>query len=212
VQNLTKLPSLNNYYFTGYSVSWFWMKVDNIYIPKKGFLFNIKGVTGEKKIPKNPEFPESFYNNVSLKSFKIKLEADLNAYIPLSPRNSIYLRTLSGFQENDQIFENELFLFGGFQSLKGFDEQNFKASEFYMFSSEYRFFLEKLSYLSFFFNYAYYNNSVNQTEDTPFGLGLGSGFVTKAGIFSLYYALGKEKNIPMQIKNGKVHFGFISYF
>jgi len=46
----------------------------------------------------------------------------------------------------------------------------------------------------------------------PFGFGAGFTFQTKAGLLSLSYAMGKQKNIPLDLQKGKIHFGITSYF
>ncbi|MCC6690169.1 MAG: hypothetical protein IT235_01425, partial [Bacteroidia bacterium] len=53
------------------------------------------------------------------------------------------------------------------------------------------------------------NTSVH---DTPYGFGAGTSFETKAGIFSLDYALGSQLGNPIYLKSGKIHFGIVSYF
>jgi hemolysin activation/secretion protein len=79
---------------------------------------------------------------------------------------------------------------------------------------EWRYLLEQNSYAYLFWNGAYYENrSVNKfIHDTPYGFGLGLSFETKAGIFSLNYAIGKQFNNPIDIRAAKVHFGLISFF
>lgn len=49
-------------------------------------------------------------------------------------------------------------------------------------------------------------------SDQPFGFGAGFSFGTNLGIFSISYALGKQFNNPIELKNGKVHFGYVTYF
>ncbi|HQI46911.1 MAG TPA: hypothetical protein PLC59_12715, partial [Bacteroidales bacterium] len=61
---------------------------------------------------------------------------------------------------------------------------------------------------------AYYDSKTVQKyiHDTPYGFGAGVCFETKAGIFSLTYALGKQFDNPIYLKSGKIHFGVVSYF
>jgi len=49
-------------------------------------------------------------------------------------------------------------------------------------------------------------------SDNPFGFGAGMSFETKAGIFSIMYALGKQFDNPIDMKSAKIHFGIISTF
>ena len=73
---------------------------------------------------------------------------------------------------------------------------------------------DKNSSVFAFYDGAFYeNNSLNTYEqDTPFGFGVGVNFQTGAGIFTLSYGLGAQKSNPILVKNGKVHFGFVSLF
>jgi hypothetical protein len=48
--------------------------------------------------------------------------------------------------------------------------------------------------------------------DTPLGFGVGTSFETKAGIFALTYALGQQFDNPIELRAGKIHFGFTSLF
>ena len=54
--------------------------------------------------------------------------------------------------------------------------------------------------------------SVSTVKHTPFGFGLGISFETKAGIFSLNYALGYQENELAPLRAAKIHFGFVNFF
>lgn len=65
-----------------------------------------------------------------------------------------------------------------------------------------------------FWNGAWYANTVRTPviSDRPYGFGAGLNFETGAGIFSLYYAVGRQFNNPVEFNKAKVHFGFVNYF
>ena len=46
----------------------------------------------------------------------------------------------------------------------------------------------------------------------PVGLGTGLSLETNSGVFSFAMALGRTKEIPWDISNAKIHFGYISQF
>ncbi|MCX6181458.1 MAG: hypothetical protein NT150_05995 [Bacteroidetes bacterium] len=48
--------------------------------------------------------------------------------------------------------------------------------------------------------------------DHPYGFGAGFSFETKAGIFSLNYAIGKQLGNPIDFGAAKIHFGFLNQF
>ncbi|MBU2018324.1 MAG: hypothetical protein KJ941_01650, partial [Bacteroidetes bacterium] len=78
---------------------------------------------------------------------------------------------------------------------------------------EYRFLLDRDSRLFLFYDYTWYENR-GQTyfNDQPFGFGGGLAFGTNIGTFSILYALGSQQNNPIELRNGRVHFGYVAYF
>jgi hypothetical protein len=48
--------------------------------------------------------------------------------------------------------------------------------------------------------------------DYPLGFGAGINMQTRAGIFSLNYALGKQFDNPINVGNAKIHIGYINRF
>ena len=51
-------------------------------------------------------------------------------------------------------------------------------------------------------------------EKWPFGFGLGLTLETKAGLFGLSYAIGKDSDPSrfVNLRNAKIHFGYVNYF
>jgi hypothetical protein len=105
---------------------------------------------------------------------------------------------------------------GGINSLKGFNEQSIFASNFNMIDIEYRYLIGDDSHIKLFWNGAYYEDKsfgrLNKITDYPWGFGIGGNFETGAGLLSIMYALGKEKNNRFDLRTGKIHFGISSYF
>lgn len=135
-------------------------------------------------------------------------------FIPFMNRSTLKISNQSAFIYGETLFQNELFRIGGLKTLRGFDEESIFASAYSIFTLEYRFILEQNSYMYVFGDGAWYeNNSAKQyVNDTPFGFGAGISFETKAGIFSISYALGKQFDNPIQLRGGKIHFGIVNYF
>ncbi len=112
------------------------------------------------------------------------------------------------------MFKNELFRIGGLRTLRGFDEESINASNYTIGTIEFRYLLEQNSYTYLFFDGGYYeNNSIEGFQsDFPFGFGAGISFETKAGIFSLNYALGYQQRELAPLRSAKIHFGFVNFF
>ena len=57
------------------------------------------------------------------------------------------------------------------------------------------------------------NKSVTvQTSNTFLGVGLGMAFETKAGIFNISYANGKRNDLKFDLRESKIHIGYLNYF
>jgi hypothetical protein len=47
---------------------------------------------------------------------------------------------------------------------------------------------------------------------TYFGTGLGLAFESKVGIFNLAWAVGKRSDAEFNLRQSKIHFGFLNFF
>lgn len=211
---LTVLPSYADISSQLYGIGVYNENLDYILNPRKGFVINASGSLGNKRIKKNPALNEALYEGLNLKTNIYNAELIASYYFPLSKRSVIKIGTNSGYTFNENLFENELFRIGGLLTLRGFDEESIFASLYSIQTLEYRFILEQNSYLFAFFDGAYYENeNINGfVADRPFGFGAGMSFETKAGIFSISYALGKQFDNPILFRSAKIHFGFVNFF
>lgn len=142
-----------------------------------------------------------------------KTEITLNYYLSFTKRNIIKLVQSTEVFTAPSYFQNELLRFGGMNSQRGFREEELRATSRILGSVEYRFLLDKNSYLFIFYDQSWYENKIALIKrDTPLGIGSGLSFGTEIGIFSISYAIGKQLNNPLLLKNGNIHFGYISYF
>jgi hemolysin activation/secretion protein len=57
------------------------------------------------------------------------------------------------------------------------------------------------------------NNSQNTEVDHNYlSTGIGLAFETKVGIFNLAWAIGRRDDLPFNLRQSKIHFGFVNYF
>lgn len=204
-----------------YGVSLFYRQLDNKLNPRRGVDFTIFGGIGTKLIQNYNSMPDSV--NFSIDNNLLESEAGLNVdiYFPIY-KNFVFhfgnvSRYLNQYADSDKeafVFENEMYRFGGAKTLRGFDENAFVASIYSVQNVEIRYLFEENSAFYLFWNGAYYYKKLIEKtiEDFPQGFGAGINFETKAGIFSLSYALGQQFDNPVEIKAAKIHFGYISRF
>jgi len=112
------------------------------------------------------------------------------------------------------FYQNQLLKLGGINTLRGFDEKSIYASAWSVFSLEPRVLFGKNSAFFLFTDLAWYESRLlkDYYMDWPLSVGAGMNIDTKAGIFKLVYALGKQQNNTFKFSNSKVHFGFSARF
>lgn len=211
---LTVLPSYADVTSQLYGIEMHNGNLDYLLNPRKGYQVNISGSLGNKIIKKNPQIDDQLYENIDLKSTLYNAELNANYYISITKRSIIKLASKNGYTFNENLFDNELLRIGGLLTLRGFDEESIFASMYSIETIEYRYILEQNSYMYLFFDGAYYENDGIEefVADRPFGFGVGMSFETKAGIFSISYALGKQFDNPILFRSAKIHFGFVNFF
>lgn len=214
LEDITVLPPYADINTTGYGATAHWEELDYRLNPRKGFLMNINTVIGNRTITRNTGINPEAYENIPLESTQYQGLLEWQLFLPLAGNHVAAVSSQSAFIYSETIFDNELYRIGGLKSLRGFDEESIFASSYSMLNLEYRYLTDLNSFLFVFFNGAWYerNGSSSYVNDIPWGIGTGYNFQTKLGIMSISYALGKQFDNPIQIRNGKVHFGIVNYF
>jgi len=206
--------SYSDYRKSMYGFAFRFRNLDFIYNPRKGYDLNLNIAVGTRKIVEKPNAVESYYKDVDLFTIRYRAHGKIMGYVPLQKRWVLVLGAEGGCLFGKQNLVNELFRIGGMNSLQGFDDRSIRASSYGIALVELRFLIAQIAYINAFFNGAWYEqkNSGNYLHDFPFGFGLGITFTTKAGLFYLSYALGKQLDNPISFKTGKIHFGLAVQF
>lgn len=216
LKHIITLPPYADITSSIYGISFKSERLDYRLNPRRGYSVFVTIGAGNKTIKQNPKLDANIYNGLKLNSVQYSSEFEAEIFVPIKNRSTLKIGNRSAYLQNDNMFRNELYRIGGFKTLRGFDEESIFASQYSIFTLEYRYLLEENSYLYFFGDAAYYENHsvsfIGDRYDTPYGFGAGISFETKAGIFSINYALGREFTNPINLKAGKVNFGIVNYF
>lgn len=214
LENIQQLPNYAEVSVNMYGAGIKYEKLDYRLNPRKGFYILLNASAGKKTIKKNSNINPAVYENIKLVSTQYIGDFEGAVFIPFANRNTFKIGNQTGFVEGENTFQNELIRIGGLKTLRGFDEESIFTSRYSIATIEYRFLLEQNSYLFLFYDQAWYENRNvrNYVYDHPSGFGAGVSFETKAGIFSINYALGKQFDNPIQLRSGKIHFGLVNYF
>jgi len=141
-----------------------------------------------------------------------RLDIKANHIFNLNGVNSVYLNTHTRFLSSENYFINELFRFGGINSMRGFDENSIDASFLSVINTEYRFLLNLNTYLHSIIDIGYFENDILDLKSQIYSFGVGLGLRTNSGIFKLELANGTFEGQDFKFSNTKLHISLKSRF
>ena len=194
--------------------------------PRKGNDLQLTAAVGTKKIKKNNQISElkdpgdpafnfdKLYDSVKLKTYQFRIKTTAARYFPLGKQGAIKTALNAGIFQSGNTFRNELFQLGGYKSLRGFDEESEYLPQYAILTAEYHYLVGQRSYFYVLMDggWGANNSQNNKVNYSYFGTGLGLVFETKAGIFNLAWAVGKRNDTKFNLRQSKIHVGFINYF
>ncbi|WGD33770.1 ShlB/FhaC/HecB family hemolysin secretion/activation protein [Olleya sp. YS] len=130
----------------------------------------------------------------------------------LNPKNSIYLKAIVQSINSDTYLENELFRFGGINTIRGFTENSLSANSLYILNSEYRYKLSSSIFINSVIDIGNFSNNVINQKENLYGFGFGFGILTKGGLLRFIYANGKTDNETFNFSNSKIHLSLNATF
>lgn len=172
--------------------------INNKLIPIK-FLNTLEFSIGERRDNTNTK-KQIKYKTKTYNNFKI------------TNKSSIYLNFESYGLISTNFYQNEMLLFGGINSIRGFEENSIAANKLFMINSEYRFTIDNNIYINTILDSAYYENSLSDIKGYIYGLGLGLNINTNSGVFKINYANGVKKGEAVDLKLSKIHVSFSNTF
>jgi len=213
-QNATSLPPVLDANTIFYGLGLNMENLDYRFNPKKGYSLVLDVAVGSRKIKRNAAIPAQLYQGIQLNTTSYRWFSHINYYVPLAKQLVFTLANQTGIISSKYLLENEVFRLGGQRSLRGFNELSVLATQYTYGNAELRYLLEQNSFLFAFYNHGYlrYKAAKQNYTDFPMGFGAGVNFETNLGILSVSYALGKQRNNPLNLRNGKVHFGVTALF
>jgi len=135
------------------------------------------------------------------------LEAGAAIYKPLRGRFIAHLALRLKGYERENVAEYELYRMGGFRTLRGFREDEWRSSRLAWINSELRYMTGPQSMLYIFYDHGVMQDEAQELKADVFALGAGISIGTKLGIMSLGYGLPFRDNGFVDIGLGMVHMG-----
>lgn len=130
---------------------------------------------------------------------------DINAShtIEINKKNYFNIHTQNFYLKSNNYLINELFRFGGTNSIRGFAENNLQAQYMSAIMSEYRYVASSNLYLHSIFDYSIYKDPFSSDKKTQnlTAIGFGIGLQSKNGLLKLSFANGIDKKQQSEINN-----------
>ncbi|MFN6374024.1 MAG: BamA/TamA family outer membrane protein [Chitinophagia bacterium] len=227
IKRTRRLPDFLDLRSTSIGVEWQMNKTDDIFNPRKGSEISLSFSGGMRKIIPNsnilgmtrdylgkPFAFSSLYDTIRLQTAQFRFSTRVNKFIRIGKQSTLKTGMQAGWMEGSRLLLNELFQLGGIKTLRGFDEEFLYASRYFIGTLEYRYLIAQASYLFSFIDYGRLSRPLaNQFISGNYaGVGFGISLETKGGQFNLAYAAGKNKELPFNFREAKLHFGFVSLF
>lgn len=139
------------------------------------------------------------------KSNQFFTNINLKYNFELNPKNFININSQNFFLKSQNYISNELFRFGGINSIRGFLENSLQANFTTMLLTEYRYLLSKNLYINSILDYALYQDLTSTTSPNQIkkllGIGIGTTIYTANGILKINLTNGAENASGLQLYN-----------
>lgn len=143
---------------------------------------------------------------------QVKIEAIISNIFNLNLKNSIFIQSTTSVLFSDTYLENELFRFGGINSIRGFNENSIDASLFSVLNTEYRYQFNEGVYIHSIIDLGFFENQTLLIKQNLYSFGFGIGLNTQAGLLSLNVANGNTESQDFSLSNTKIHISVSSKF
>ena len=199
IQNTNSI-SINNFTntFLTSSLEHTTFSTDNFIFPEKTKV-NLKLGTGNRTIETN-------------KTKQTFVQLEMSHHLELNSKNSIFIKNQSYYLQSDSYVINELYRFGGINSIRGFNENSLQANAFTGIMAEFRYLVASNLYIHSITDYGYFQDKTANIEGKLLGLGFGFGLFTKNGLVNLIYANGSTSDQTIKLSNSIVHISFKTNF
>ena len=193
--NNSTISDYKNSYITS-SLEYKKIDYSNNLLPKKAYVNFILGY-GKRNTNNTPETADS--------SPQAYVNGNFSYNFELNKKNYININTQSYYLKSKNYITNELFRFGGINSIRGFSENSLQANFTSMLLTEYRYLISKNLYINSILDYAIYQDLTNSQNPDKIknltGIGIGTNIQTISGLLRINLTNGGTKLKEIQLFN-----------
>lgn len=139
-------------------------------------------------------------------------ELNLSHDFYLNNKNIFHIKSQNFYLQSSNYITNELFRFGGIQSIRGFNENSLQGNTFTALLTEYRYILAPNLYAHSVLDYGYYEDLTTNTKSRLLGIGFGIGILSRNGLLNLIYANGTTDQQTIKLSNSVIQIKFVTKF
>jgi hypothetical protein len=171
----------------------------NNLFPTKSYL-NLTFGTGNRTTAANSSLKQNFVNFNIMNNFYI------------NEKNIINVKIQNYYLKSKTYLTNELFRFGGNNSIRGFGENSLQANTLFSIMTEYRYLISPNLYFHSILDYCYYEDSTATTNENKnknlLGGGIGFGLLTAKGLMKFSITNGKTKKEEIKFYNTNINISY----
>ncbi|HMW40599.1 MAG: hypothetical protein K1X68_00775 [Saprospiraceae bacterium] len=219
-----RLPSSLDFRHLSYGLAYQKNTLNDLFNPTQGLQLDVQLTAGNKKYLEDPTILrrddkgqlKAQYDSLNRSGLQANGLLKGSYYWLFAQRQVMAFRGQAfGIYSRGRVLQNELIRIGGIKTLRGFNDNSFASDGYFIGTFEYRFLLDRSSYLALFVDHAYMKIISNNTY-LPWshytGMGAGMQFRTKAGAFGLFFAVSRSKGNSFDFSKPRVHFGYTAFF
>jgi hypothetical protein len=158
----------------------------------------------------NREMQNQAENSKKNKQFFLELQAILT--FNLNSKNNVNIKTQNYYLHSSNYFTNELYRFGGINSIRGFIENSLTANFMTSILTEYRYVVSPSLYFHTILDYCRQEGpaaiATGDKKNNLLGIGIGLGAKTKTGLLKISMANGSSRNEKIKFSNTIIHLSY----
>ena len=140
--------------------------------------------------------------------YSVELHRKFNLSSKFKLQSSITRRKIN----SKNLVNNELLRFGGYNSIRGYDENSIFTDGYTLLKTSLNYYLNDTIYIYTIFDLANYSNEILDLDEDIYSGGLGFSSRTENGIISISYSKGNSWGNSFNLKNAKINVIFTTFF
>ena len=151
---------------------------------------------------------EQSADKTNFSKYSVELHRKFNLSSKFKLQSSITRRKIN----SKNLVNNELLRFGGYNSIRGYDENSIFTDGYTLLKTSLNYYLNDTIYIYTVFDLANYSNEILDLNEDIYSGGIGFSSRTDNGIVSISYSKGNNWGNSFNLKNAKINVIFVTFF